>query len=535
VNPGAVAPALAIASGGALLLSHPPGRLWPLTFVAPALLVAALWSGAKVPTRRPVVRAAVLGGLAGLTLYGPMLSWLILPAGVLGWALLAGIQAAWMALLAVLLRPWLDRWWLPLVAAALWTGVDAWRAVVPLNGFEWGAIAYAHVDGSWLLPVARLVGGRGITFLVVLIGTAAAVVVRTNWHAVRTRGEVAMEDALGSARGPVALLLGGLLLSVLATIEPPPETGTLDVLVVQGNDVRHWEEGVVDPDPPLRITTTLRDLTLAAIDPDDPPDLTVWPESSIDREPTRDRGLQLAELAGEAAEVAGTLLSGASLDGPDPATQREIAALLLQDGFVETDRYVKRRLVPFGEFVPFRPLVDWFPPLEQIPRDAVPSPAPNTISLPDGREVAVVICFESLFTDIVRSNVLAGDPPAQLVLTLTNDASFGESSEPAQHLAQSQLRAVETGRWVVHAALTGSSAFVAPDGEVSQATDIFELATIRMDVPLVEGLTPYLVIGDVVGWVTRALTVAAAVWLVLVWWRRSRVTEERVGAAHRDR
>jgi apolipoprotein N-acyltransferase len=333
----------------------------------------------------------------------------------------------------------------------------------------------------------------------------------------------------------VALLLGGLLLSVLATIEPPPETGTLDVLVVQGNDVRHWEEGVVDPDPPLRITTTLRDLTLAAIDPDDPPDLTVWPESSIDREPTRDRGLQLAELAGEAAEVAGTLLSGASLDGPDPATQREIAALLLQDGFVETDRYVKRRLVPFGEFVPFRPLVDWFPPLEQIPRDAVPSPAPNTISLPDGREVAVVICFESLFTDIVRSNVLAGDPPAQLVLTLTNDASFGESSEPAQHLAQSQLRAVETGRWVVHAALTGSSAFVAPDGEVSQATDIFELATIRMDVPLVEGLTPYLVIGDVVGWVTRALTVAAAVWLVLVWWRRSRVTEERVGAAHRDR
>lgn len=510
-----------------MLLSHPPVGAWPLTFLAPALFVAALWCGEAARPRRPVWYAAGLGMLTGLTLFGPMLTWLILPAGVVGWSLLATIQSAFMALLAVLVRPFLARWWLPLAAAALWTGVDAWRSIMPLNGFEWGAIAYAHVDGSFLLPVARLVGGRGITFLVVTVGVALALVVRVTVTSVRARGEQAMEDALGATRAPIALLVGGLLVSVLATIEPPPEVGELDILVVQGNDVRHWEDGVVDPDPPLRITTALRDLTIDAVEAGGQPDLTVWPESSIDREPTRDRGLELAARAGEAAEAAGTLLTGVSLDGPDPSTEREIAALLLQDGFVETDRYVKRRLVPFGEFIPLRPLLDWFPPLEQIPRDAVPNPEPSSITLPGGIEAAVIICFETLFTDVLRTNTLAGDEPAGIVFALTNNASFGASSQPAQHLAQSQLRAVETGRHVVHAALTGSSAFVAPDGSVSQATELFELATIRQTVPIVEGVTPYLVVGDVVGAITRALVVLTVAWLLAGPWWLGRTRDRR--------
>jgi apolipoprotein N-acyltransferase len=517
-----------------LLLSHPPGRVWPLTFLAPALFVSALWCGEAARPRRPVWYAAGLGLLTGLTLFGPMLTWLILPAGFVGWSLLVLIQSAFVALLAVLIRPFLARWWLPLAAATLWTGVDAWRSILPMNGFEWGAIAYAHVDGSWLLPVARLVGGRGITFLVVTIGVAAALVVRTTISSVRTRGDRSVEDALGGTRAAVSVLVGALLVSVLATIEPPAEVGELDILVAQGNDVRHWEDGVVDPDPPLRITTALRDLTLEAVEEGGQPDLTVWPESSIDREPTRDRGLELAALAGEAAESTGTLLTGVSLDGPDPATEREIAALLLQDGFVETDRYVKRRLVPFGEYIPFRPFLEWFPPLEQIPRDAIPNPEPSTITLPGGIEAAVVICFETLFTDVVRTNVLAGDEPAGIVVALTNDASFGESSEPAQHLAQSQLRAVETGRHVVHAALTGSSAFVAPDGSISQATELFELATIRATVPIVEGVTPYLVLGDVVGAITRGLVALTIVWLVAGPWWLGRTRERRLQDAPGD-
>jgi apolipoprotein N-acyltransferase len=522
----ALAPLLAAAAGLALLVAHPPLGWWPTSFLAPPLLLAALWADqlAAADADRGV-RAFRLGGLFGLVAFAPMLSWLIMPAGYVGWGLLVAVQVVWFGLLAVLMRPFLGHPLSALALAALWTGIDAWRAIVPLNGFEWGAIAYAHVDGSWMLPVARIVGGRGITFLVVLIGAAAAVVLRATWRSVRERGDESVEVALRSTNGPIALLVGGLLVSVLATVEPPPATGSLDVLAVQGNDVRHWERNAPDPDPPLRIASALRDETLAAVARDGAPELTIWPESSLDRDPFTDRGAPLGALAGEAAGAAGSLLTGVTLDGPDRTSERYVAAMLLQDGLQETDRYVKRRLVPFGEYIPFRPLLDWFPPLDQIPRDTLPGEGPQTIDLPGGVRAAVIICFETKFMDIVRSNIRAEGEPAQILLTLTNDASFGDSAEPPQHLAQTRLRAVETGRWAVHAALAGGSAFVDPTGELAQVTELFTVDSIRAEVPLVDGLTPYLVIGDVVGWLTR-LSVVLAAGAAVVAVRRGRPASE---------
>lgn len=508
---GALAPALAALAGLAALAAHPPLGWWPVSFLAPALVVAALWvdaAGARTAGRR--VRAFRLGALAGTVWFAPLLSWLILPAGWLGWGLLVALQVCWTGLLGVLLAWLLERPVLPLTAAVVWTGVDAWRGILPLNGFEWGALAYAHVDGSWLLPVARILGGRGITFLVVLIGVAGALMVRTAAHALRREGLAGAETALGSTSAPIAWLVGGLLVSVLMTVEPPPEVGSIDVLAVQGDDVRRWEDGVADPDRPGRIATALRDETVAAVARDGRPDLTIWPESGVDRDPFSARGESLGVLAGQAAEVAGQLLTGATLDGPDPATNRYVAALLLEDGLHEVDRYVKRRLVPFGEYVPLRPLLAWYPPLDQVPRDTLAGDGPQVVEVAGGVRAAVVICFETLFTHIVRGNLLADEDPAQILLTLTNDASFADSAEPAQHLAQSRLRAVETGRWVVHAALSGSSAFVDPTGATYQDTALFTVDSIRADVPLVDGHTPYLATGDVLGVATRMLTALVA-------------------------
>ncbi len=526
----ALAPLLAAGCGLALLASHPPLGWWPLTFLAPALLVGALWAertDAAAGHRTP--RNFRLGVVAGLSTFAPMLSWLLLPAGVVGWALLVGVQAVWMGLLALLLGRVAGWRTLPLLAAALWTGMDAWRAIWPLNGFEWGAIAYAHVDGSWLLDAARVLGGRAITFLVVLVSVAAAVAVRMAVAAVSDRAEGHLEHDLDRrTRLPLTMLVGGLLASVLLTVEPPETTGEIDVLAVQGNDVRHWELAEPDPDPPLRIAEALTARTIAEVEAGGAPDVTVWPESSVDRDPSTERGAPLGVLAGEAAAASGRLLTGASLDGPDPATQRLIAAMLLEDGFDEQDRYIKRRLVPFGEFIPLRRWLEWFPPLEQIPRDAQPGSAPQWMEVVDGVTGAVIICFETVFADVVRSNVLAADEPAEVIFTLTNNASFGDSAMPQQHLAQSQLRAVETGRWVVHAALSGSSAFVSPEGDLDQATALFTVDAIRAQVPLVEGRTPYLRIGDVLGWLTRA-TLLLAVLGVAVGHLRSRRTASHGG------
>lgn len=494
------------------MLAHPPFGWWWTSFLHAPLLVTAMWVAGQ--GEKPRLRtAAGLGAIAGVVAFGPMISWLIAPAGWIGWGLLVAVQVVWFALMAVLVVPALMSRWLPLIAALAWTGIDAWRGIVPFNGFGWGAIAYAHVDGSWLLPVARIVGGRGITLLVVVIGVAAAVVARVGWRQWRSCDAGAPEERLAATRFPMGLLVGALVVSAVAVVEPPEANGTLEVLVAQGNDIRHWEQPA--DDPPLEIATNLRDDTMAAIAADGVPDLVVWPESSIDRDPWTPLGAPLAPLVAEVAEHAGELITGTTLDGPDPRRNRYVAASQFVGGFDEADRYVKRRLVPFGEYVPMRPWLDWFPPLEQVPRDAISGSHAKQLTTRDAVPIAVVICFETLFTDLVRENVLAGSQPAELVLTVTNDASFQDSAEPAQHLAQSQLRAVETGRWVVHAALSGASAFIDPDGRPHQTTELFARDTIRHDVPLVQATTPYLVVGDVVGGLARVAVLALALFLLV--------------------
>jgi apolipoprotein N-acyltransferase len=516
----ASAPALAAGAGVALLVSHPPVRWWWASFLVVPLLLAALHLDARdAEVSGRGVRAFRLGGVAGLAVFLPMLSWLILPAGYVGWLLLAVVQAAWFGVFAVLVRPLLGHPLLPFAAAVAWTGMEAWRAIVPLNGFGWGAIHYAHADGTWLLPVARLVGSRGITFLVALIGAAAFVVVAETVRGLRARESGPVEHAVAGTRGPVLVLVGALLVSVLATIEPPPEVGSLDVLVVQGNDIRHWEEEVSDPS--FRISTQMRDLTVEAVGDGPAPQLTVWPEASIDTDPFSDRGARFLPLLEDAAATSELLLAGMNLDGPEPREDFHRTQLLVDDQTRAVGRYDKRRLVPFGEYIPMRSLLGGLPPLQQVPRDILPAPAPHAVAV-GGVGVAVLICFETLFPEIARTNVLAGDEPAGLLVAATSDASFGDSAEPAQHLAQSQLRAVETGRWVVHGALSGSSAFVDPGGGVHEATELFTQATIRRDVPVVEGLTPFLVVGDVVGWTTRALALVLLVLAVLAARQRRR-------------
>ncbi|MEX0836274.1 MAG: apolipoprotein N-acyltransferase, partial [Nitriliruptor sp.] len=240
---------------------------------------------------------------------------------------------------------------------------------------------------------------------------------------------------------------------------------------------------------------------------------------------------RVRELLDEAATRSRFTLAGVNLDGPDPRTGFYRTQILLDQDAEPVGRYDKRAVVPFGEYVPLRRWIGWFPPLAQIPRDILPATDPVSIEL-DDTSLAVLICFETLFGDVARDNVMAGDDPAGLLISATTDASFGLSAEPAQHLAQSQLRAVETGRWVVHSALSGSSAFVAPDGSTSQETPLFERATIRADVPIVEGTTPFLVLGDVLGTASRLIILVALAWLLVERARRRRgdPTSDDVGA-----
>ncbi len=457
--------------------------------------------GAAAPIR--------LGLLSGIVTFGPMLGWLVEPAGYLALFLLTLIQALWIGLFALVASRWVLSSWVVLVAPVVWTGIEAWRGIAILNGFDWGALGYAHAGGSWLLPMGRILGMRGLTLFTVLIGVLL-------FDAVR-RGLVATHGLEGSAvdrfnatlphsQPPLLGFVAALIVATLISVEPPATVGTLDVLAVQGNDQLRWTGGAAEED--AYIASTHAALTAAAIEEGGVPDLVVWPESSVDRDPYAARGADLLPAVTSTAALLGdrgTLVFGSNLDGPRERTFLNSVVVADVDGSVR-DRYVKHHLVPFGEYVPWREVLGDFPPLRQVPFDGVPGPRGTTIAV-DGVRMAVAICFETLFGDVVRDNVNA-DGGAGLILATTNDASFGETAEPAQHLAQSQLRAVETGRWVVHAAISGSSAFVSPAGEVLDATDLFTATTIRRDIPLAQGRTPFLVLGDAVGVLTRVAVVA---------------------------
>jgi len=488
--------ALGLLAGCALWAAHPPVSASPAAFLVPPLLVAAMRvaSGGRIHDRdvRPqrVLRPAIPALVAGVLGYGAMISWLIAPAGIVGWALLVLVQAGWLMLWAMLVVRHLHRPAMPAIAALLWVGMDTLRGVVPLSGFSWGALGYSQVDVAWFTPLGRVLGASGVTFAVVLIGLAF------------TEALIGMRvgDREDPPRAPLVQVVGGALLVTLLTVGPPATSGTLDVLAVQGNDIEHWD--APDPDAPRTIARNLHRLTLEGVRADGVPDLVVWPESAIDRDPSRPAWSDLGELATDAARAAGTLVAGVSLDGPDePMTQRIVGAWLVRSGGTDNvdDLYIKRRPVPFGEYVPGRRWLAWIPALDQVPRDAIAGPGPQTFEVAPGVGAAVIICFETLFSDLVRSNVMAGGRDAGLILAITNDASFQRSAEPDQHLAQSRMRAIETGRWVVHAALSGSSAFVDPSGGVHDATQLFEQAAIRREVPLAVGRTPFLMLGDLVG------------------------------------
>ena len=493
--------ALAVAAGLALAGAHPPIGMDLLALAVPALLVA----GTDV-ARRGAGRPWLVGGVAAAVGYGLLLGWVMIPAGLVGWSLLVLVHVGWWALLA-----WTVAWLpttpaRPLLVGLLWIGVDALRAIVPLNGFAWGTLAAATVDLPWLAPLARLAGEKAITLAVVVLSVAAWEALRGPLDATRgPDGRVAWEHvrgALPAGRVGAAWLAGTALLVTLATIEPPPRVGEADVLVVQpsGADVGRGTGVELD----TSIARSAVDLTAASVGRSDVPDLTVWPESTIDSDPAQVPAL--AEALARGGELTdGALLAGANLDGPRPGTFRNTVLSVAADGGWEV-AYQKRRLVPFGEYVPFRGALEWFPPLDQVPRDGLPGGAPDAITV-DGLRVATVICFETLFGSLVRENLLAGPEPAHLLVTVTNDASFGRRGEARQHLAQSQLRALETGRWVAHAAISGASAFVDPHGNLHQTSDLFEATTLRRSVGLVHGRTPFLSTGD---WLQPVALVALA-------------------------
>jgi len=465
LRPGPAAGA-ALLGGGLLYAAFPPVGARPLALVAPALLLVAVH-------RQPLRRAAWLGLLHGAAFFVPLLLWLQF-AGVAPWiavslleTLLTGLTAVGLALTSRL--PWWPAW-----SATVWVTGEAVRGRVPFGGFTWGRLAFSQ-DAGPLTPWAGVVGAPGLSLVVVLVAALLAAATLRAQQDRQVSGPL-----LGLVGAAVVLAASGLVLP-----GPPKESGRSTVALVQGNVPRLGLDFNAQRQRVVRnhVAATL-DLG-ARVDKGElpAPDLVIWPENATDIDPTVDA--EIGNLLTEAAAAVGQpILVGAVLDTGDG--QALNAGIVWDPVTGGGARYVKRHLVPYGEYVPFRrQLEPVFGQLALIPRDFATGEAPGVLDL-NGVRIGDVICFEVSYDGLVRDVVEGG---GELLVVQTNNASFERSGETRQQLAMARLRAVEHGRTVLVAATSGISAIIAPDGTFLDRSEIFTRDLLVAEVPRSTALT----------------------------------------------
>jgi apolipoprotein N-acyltransferase len=492
-QPSAPLARLGVCVGGGLLVASamPPWGFWPLAFVGIACFDLAI---GDEPARSRRATAGFAFGLPWM-LAGMAWMWFLTVPGFLVTSLVfAALHAAAAAVAPA--GPWRA-----IGRPATHTLAEIVRMLVPFGGVPLATLGISQAGGP-LLVVARVGGVILLTWLVFQIAIGAAELVRRGVVAARDRSpSLVSPSRLGSAGLAAAAVV--VAVAVAAPSGRDRDVDPVTIAAVQGGG----EQGTSALNvPSSRVTRAHLDAT-ATIEPDDDLDLVVWPENGVDVDGIAFAESQaLVEVAAEAARLDVPFTIGVTVDSEfsaHPSEGRFVNAQLVitPEGEV-TGSYEKVRIVPFGEYVPLRGVLEALgAPLDQIPSDAVRGRDPAVIELPDGTRLGVMISWEVFFGDRGRAG-----SDSDILINPTNGASYTGTIVQTQQVASSRLRAMETGRWVVQVSPTGFSAFVSPAGDVFQRTDVGERRVITMDVPPRTGSTWYTSLGDV-PWIIAALAV----------------------------
>jgi apolipoprotein N-acyltransferase len=471
---GAVA-AVAAAAGVLLYLSFPPrDGLWWLAVPAFAVL------GLLLRDARPG-RGFLAGFAFGLGFLLPLLVWVGALVQTPPWLALSAFESLFLgltgAVMALVSRVpgRLGVLW-PVWAAAVWVGGELLRGSVPFGGFPWGRVGFSQPE-SPLLPVAAIGGVPLLSFATVLAGLALTELLRRavagrvpGLPVPRPAGD-GRAGALRAVAVPVVLLLLVGVAGPLAALVPPaagPPARTVTVAAIQGNvprlglDFNAQRRAVLDNH--ARETENLAAEIAAGRQPQ--PDLVIWPENSSDIDPLRNPDAA-ARIDAAARAVRAPIMVGAVLVNPGRTTSN--AALVWEAGTGVVDRQDKRRIQPFGEYMPWRSFFRLFSSYVDRAGYFVPGDGDGLVNLA-GVPTAVAICWEIAFDDAFGDAVDAG---AQLLAVPSNNATFGFSEMTYQQMAMSRVRAVEFDRPVVVATTSGVSGMITPQGTVTARTGQF--------------------------------------------------------------
>ncbi|MDC5819696.1 apolipoprotein N-acyltransferase [Vibrio europaeus] len=491
-------PLAAVFVGALTTLAFAPYQLWPLAIVSPAILLLFIH-------QQSAKRALWIGYAWGLGQFATGISWVHVSidnfggmpkiASVFLMALLVGYLAIYSALFTWSINrffPVSTRTRYMLIAPALWLICDWLRGWV-MTGFPWLWLGYSQIDS----PLGNFAPFGGVEFITLLMVVSAGAIAYASLH----RQWLLLLI-------PSVIFMTGFGLQSAQWVTPNPEQ-TTKVALIQGNIAQElkWQ-------PSQRWPTIMKytDLTRENWDAD----IIIWPEAAI---PALEYEISsfLSNLDSAARMNNSAVITGIVNQGEDKRFYNSILTLGKNpNGDYSYDmnlRYHKHHLLPFGEFVPFeevlRPIAPFFNlPMSSFSRGDFVQPNIDA----NGKQMAPALCYEIIFNEQVRQNV---NQDTDFILTLSNDAWFGHSIGPLQHMEIARMRALELGKPVIRATNNGVTAVTDHKGHITAQVPQFETAVLRAEIPSTSGETPYrqfgtwpmyfwVVLSLVVGWRVRA-------------------------------
>ena len=383
---------------------------------------------------------------------------------------------AWFGLVILCTLPWLlfallpidsKSKWFYFQPAALVIVLEAIRASWPWGGFPWGLLAYSQVDGP--LVALSSIGGQALVSGVVVVCAAIAV-------------------KFVKFRSISALMLLLFISMCSASVSSFTSNDSVQLAAIQGNVPRVGNELSTQRAAVLNNHLRTTEQLLAEVESGSTPepDLIVWPESGTDIDPlvpgiAADAINKLASGSAAPILIGATtwFSSGSEGDGPT------------NSGIIWSDNgpsqiYSKNHLVPFGEYVPLRDiLAKWITRFDQIPNDFVPGEGTGVFDV-SGAQIGDVICFEVAYANHIYDTINAG---AQVITVQTNNATYGNTTQPEQQFAITRFRAIETQRAFLVASTSGISGLIQNDGSVTDKTKQFESAIVTGEAPLISEKT----------------------------------------------
>ena len=384
-------------------------------------------------------------------------------------------------------------WLWPLLLASCWVLAENGRSWL-FTGFPWLSLGYSQTEG-YLAPYAPLIGETGISFLLVLIASSVVTLRYRHWLLPAIAVTLlALAPQLSSLRGWAL------------------SAETVSVALVQGNIKQElrW-------DPAEELPTMKKYMQLSR--PYLTQQIIVWPEAAIPQlEPLAQAylfNLDLLAAEQQSAVITGILDYKRNDDAYNGMIVLGAFAKNQHQGqyrYEGNNRYQKHHLLPIGEFVPFERWLRDVAPFFDLPNSSFARGGwqqPNLQA--NGYQLLAALCFEIAFPRQIQANFT---DDTDFLLTVSNDAWFGASIGPLQHMQIAQMRALEFGRPLLRATNTGVTGIVRPDGTLQQVLPQFVDGVLTADVPLAQGRTPYSRTGD------HPLLVLAVLVLLLAAWQR---------------